>query len=86
MKQKKISILLRPEARKWIVEKTCHDRSYGARPLRRAIQKYIEDPLSEALIKNQFKPEVILEIYLEGDCLICLPAGEAIESGMKLSI
>jgi ATP-dependent Clp protease ATP-binding subunit ClpC len=84
--QKKITILLRPEARKWIVEKTCADRSYGARPLRRAIQKHIEDPLSEALIKNQFKPEVILEVFLEGDCLYCLPAGEAIESGMKLSI
>ena len=28
------------------------DRSYGARPLRRALQKYIEDPLSEALIQG----------------------------------
>ena len=53
--RKKITIRLRPEARKWIVDKTCADRSYGARPLRRAIQKYIEDPLSEALIKNQFR-------------------------------
>ncbi len=86
LKQKKITILLRPEARKWIVEKTCADRSYGARPLRRAIQKYIEDPLSEALIKNQFKPGVVLEIYLDGDCLCYLPAGEAVESGVKLSL
>jgi ATP-dependent Clp protease ATP-binding subunit ClpC len=86
LKQKKIAIQLQPEARKWIVDKTCADRSYGARPLRRAIQKYIEDPLSEALIKNQFKPDALLEIYLDGDSLYCQPAGEAFESGVKLSV
>ena len=31
------------------------DRSYGARPLRRAIQRYIEDPLSEELIRGQLR-------------------------------
>jgi len=86
LKQKKIRILLHAEARKWIVEKTCADRSYGARPLRRAIQKYIEDPLSEALIKNQFRPETLLEIYLDGDSLYYVPGGETVESGVKLSL
>jgi ATP-dependent Clp protease ATP-binding subunit ClpC len=85
LKQKKIRILLHPEARKWIVEKTCADRSYGARPLRRAIQKYIEDPLSEALIKNQFRPETLLEVYLDGDSLFCMQGGETVESAIKLS-
>jgi ATP-dependent Clp protease ATP-binding subunit ClpC len=69
MKQKKVFITLRPEVRKWIVEKTCRDRSYGARPLRRAIQKYIEDPLSEALIESRLKPDARVEIYLEGDTI-----------------
>ncbi len=36
----------------WLVRTTCTDRSYGARPLRRAIQRHIEDPLSEALIRG----------------------------------
>jgi ATP-dependent Clp protease ATP-binding subunit ClpC len=85
LSQKKISITLKPEARKWVVQKTCADRSYGARPLRRAIQRYIEDPLSEALIRNQFKPESLLEIYVEGDALYCLPAGETAAAGVKLS-
>jgi len=40
-------VRLTDEAKKWIVDKTCADRSYGARPLRRALQKYVEDPLSE---------------------------------------
>jgi ATP-dependent Clp protease ATP-binding subunit ClpC len=84
MKQKKLSVELRPEVRKWIVDKTCHDRSYGARPLRRAIQKYIEDPLSEAIIQNRIKPEATLAIYLDGDALYYVPAGEPAASGMKL--
>jgi len=84
MKQRKISIVLRPEVRTWIVQKTCHDRSYGARPLRRAIQRYIEDPLSEALIQNRFPPEAVLEIYVVEDSLYYLPAGADVESGMKL--
>ncbi len=85
LKQKKITIQLDPDACKWIVEKTCADRSYGARPLRRAIQRYIEDPLSEALIKNQFKPETLLKIYLHGNSLYCLPVGDTAEIGVKLS-
>ena len=86
LKQKKITISLRPEVRQWIVRKTCHDRSYGARPLRRAIQKYIEDPLSEALIQNRFEPESVLEIYLEGDQLCYRPAGGTPESGARLTV
>jgi ATP-dependent Clp protease ATP-binding subunit ClpC len=86
IKQKRLSIFLRPEVNKWIVDKTCHDRSYGARPLRRAIQKYIEDPLSEGIIQNRIKPDSILEIYLHNDTLFYVYSGEPIESGVKLAI
>jgi len=84
MARKKISISLHPDVRRWIVERTCHDRSYGARPLRRAIQKYIEDPLSEALIQNRFKAKAVLEIYLQNDSLYYVHSGEAVEAGVKL--
>jgi ATP-dependent Clp protease ATP-binding subunit ClpC len=86
MKQKKLSIVLRPEVKKWIVDKTCHDRSYGARPLRRAIQKYIEDPLSEGIIQNRVKPDSTLEIYLEDDALYYVHSGEPVEAGVKLAV
>jgi ATP-dependent Clp protease ATP-binding subunit ClpC len=86
MKQKKVSIVLQPEVRKWIVNKTCHDRSYGARPLRRAIQRFIEDPLSEAIIQNRLKPNALLEIYLRDDAVYYVPYGESLESGVKLGI
>ena len=50
--QKAITVTVTDEAKKWILSQTLVDRSYGARPLRRALQKYIEDPLSEALIQG----------------------------------
>ena len=47
--QKAITLSVTEDAKKWILEKTLVDRTYGARPLRRALQRYVEDPLSEAL-------------------------------------
>src|SRR5579872_7488182 len=61
---KQVKIRLTPEAAKYILEKTCADRSYGARPLRRALQKYIEDPLSESLIQGTLPRPAELEVYL----------------------
>ncbi len=61
---KQVKIRLAPDAAKYILEKTCADRSYGARPLRRALQKYIEDPLSEALIQGTLPRPSELEVYL----------------------
>jgi ATP-dependent Clp protease ATP-binding subunit ClpC len=61
---KQVKIRLTPEASKYLLEKTCADRSYGARPLRRALQKYIEDPLSEALIQGSLPRPSELEVYL----------------------
>lgn len=84
MKDKKLSIVLTPEATEWIVHKTCQDRSYGARPLRRAIQKYIEDPLSEALLRNKIPPGAIIEIFPTHDSLYYIHQGDSHSSGIKL--
>jgi ATP-dependent Clp protease ATP-binding subunit ClpC len=55
LKEKGIRLEIRDEAVDWILQKTLTDRSYGARPLRRAIQRHIEDPLSEAFIRGQIR-------------------------------
>jgi ATP-dependent Clp protease ATP-binding subunit ClpC len=69
------------EAKKWILEKTLVDRSYGARPLRRALQRYIEDPLSEALIQGTFTTRpAFIEVYLEGERLFYRQVGEGAEN------
>ena len=67
LQRRKLEVHLSDESRRWIVEKTCADRTYGARPLRRAMQKYVEDPLSEALIQGRFKDASLIEVYLEGN-------------------
>jgi len=64
-----VSLQMSPEARAWVVDKTCADRSYGARPLRRALQKHIEDPLSEQLITGQVQPPATLEVVVDNDRL-----------------
>jgi ATP-dependent Clp protease ATP-binding subunit ClpC len=64
-----LEVRLTDEAKRWIVEKTCADRSYGARPLRRALQKYVEDPLSEALIQGSLGGATLVEVFRDGDVL-----------------
>ena len=63
--QRGISLQMTPEASSWVLEKTCSDHSYGARPLRRALQKHIEDPLSEQLITGQVQPPATLEVFVD---------------------
>ena len=80
---RKLKIALTPEVVDWIIEVTCKDRSYGARPLRRAIQRYVEDPLSEELIRGHLRGGDI-EVYLDSGTLAYRPAGE-LETGRKLA-
>ncbi len=69
LKLRKLEIRLTREAQKWIVDQTCTDRNYGARPLRRALQKFIEDPISEALIQGRLSSSPVVEVSLENDAL-----------------
>jgi ATP-dependent Clp protease ATP-binding subunit ClpC len=82
---KQIKIRLTPDASKYILEKTCNDRSFGARPLRRALQKYIEDPLSEALIQGSLPRPADLEVYLGDAGIYCrsVKEGEAVTVGAE---
>jgi ATP-dependent Clp protease ATP-binding subunit ClpC len=85
LSQKNISITLSPEAGRWILEKTCSDRSYGARPLRRALQKYVEDPLSEALIQGEVQPAAVLEVIVENDTLYYRSVNDKLVAATPLS-
>jgi ATP-dependent Clp protease ATP-binding subunit ClpC len=80
---RKLKINLTTEVVDWIIEVTCKDRSYGARPLRRAIQRYVEDPLSEELIRGHLRGGEI-EVYLQAGQLAYRPAGE-LEAGRTLA-
>jgi len=67
----------------WVIDVTCKDRSYGARPLRRAIQRYIEDPLAEELIRGHLRGGD-LEIYLEDGTLHYRIPGQS-QAGRRLA-
>ena len=80
---RQLKIALMPEVIDWIIDVTCKDRSYGARPLRRAIQRYVEDPLSEELIKGHLRGGDI-EVYLENGSLAYRAPGE-VAAGRRLA-
>ncbi|MBQ8971178.1 MAG: ATP-dependent Clp protease ATP-binding subunit [Lachnospiraceae bacterium] len=52
--QLNITLSVRDAAKKYIIEKGT-DKKYGARPLRRAVQTLLEDPLSEAYLSGEIK-------------------------------
>jgi ATP-dependent Clp protease ATP-binding subunit ClpC len=62
LKEKGIVIGIRDDGVEWILGKTLRDRTYGARPLRRAIQRFIEDPLSEAFIRGSIRTQLPIEV------------------------
>ncbi|MEP7076248.1 MAG: ATP-dependent Clp protease ATP-binding subunit, partial [Acidobacteriota bacterium] len=69
VEKRDLTIALTDSARDWLIEKTCADRSYGARPLKRALQKYVEDELSEALIQGTVTDDTSIEVFADGDRL-----------------
>ncbi|HEV7905382.1 MAG TPA: hypothetical protein VGO96_16190, partial [Pyrinomonadaceae bacterium] len=81
-----LEVRLTEEAKHWIVKKTCADRTYGARPLRRALQKYVEDPLSEALIQGELGGATLVEVYEDGGVLLHRPLAGVEELGDELLI
>ena len=66
---KGITVELDPAAYQWVIDTTCADRSYGARPLRRAIQKHIEDALAEELIRGKVRAGDHVTVSAKNDAL-----------------
>jgi ATP-dependent Clp protease ATP-binding subunit ClpC len=66
------------EAAKNYIEEKGYDENFGARPLKRAIQKYVEDPLAEEIINSNLVEGDVLTIDVEGE-------GDAREIKVKIS-
>ena len=80
------SVVVTPEVKLWLLERAGLDPSTGARPLRRALQKYVEDPLSEALIQGQLAGASVIEVFQDDNVLGIrpLPTGELPEEADPL--
>ena len=61
--EKNIFITFDKKVKEYILEKG-YEPKYGARPLRRAIQKYIENELAECLLKNELIPNQKVKMVL----------------------
>jgi ATP-dependent Clp protease ATP-binding subunit ClpC len=69
LKEKGIVISIDDEAVRWLLARTIKNRSYGARPLRRAIQRHIEDALSEAFIRGQIRTGLPIAVSVQDGAL-----------------
>ncbi|HRU41218.1 MAG TPA: ATP-dependent Clp protease ATP-binding subunit, partial [Candidatus Diapherotrites archaeon] len=69
IKEMNINLEITDKARAFLAEKG-YDQAYGARPLRRAIQKMVEDQLSEEMLKGEIKPGSEVLVDVEDDKLI----------------
>ena len=67
IKASKLRILAGDDVLRWLLDKTSKERMYGARPLRRAIEKHVEDKISEELIKSGPKEEAVMEVFVDVD-------------------
>ncbi len=66
---KDLRLELTEEAREWLA-KEGYDPAYGARPLRRVIQRHIEDTLSEEVLHGKFQSGGVVLVKLAGDELV----------------
>jgi len=67
LKGKQMTIQLDEKAKDFLVEKG-HDTNYGARPMRRAVERFLEDPLAEEILKGQLVPNEPVQVTVgEGE-------------------
>ena len=83
IKTKNIHLTLDASAQEFLIEKG-YDPTYGARPMRRAVEKYLEDPMAEELLRGKIKPGDSVTVKRNGEKLdfvadesVAQPVGEA---------
>ena len=71
LKEHGLNVELTPAAREWLSQEG-YDPAFGARPLRRALQKYVESPLSVSLLSGQFATDdtVIVDLDVEKNQIV----------------
>jgi ATP-dependent Clp protease ATP-binding subunit ClpC len=68
IKAKDIHLILEESAKDFLIEKG-YDPQYGARPMRRAVERYLEDPLAEELLRGNIKTHENIHVKRDGEKL-----------------
>jgi ATP-dependent Clp protease ATP-binding subunit ClpC len=66
LKEKEIELELEQSAREFLI-KEGYDPNFGARPMRRAVERHLEDPLAESLLRGEFKGGSSVSVKHEED-------------------
>ncbi|WP_267554619.1 ATP-dependent chaperone ClpB [Rhizobium rhizogenes] len=72
LSERKIKLELDEDARNWLANKG-YDPVYGARPLKRVIQKYVQDPLAEQILSGQVPDGSLVKVTSGSDRLLFRP-------------
>ncbi len=68
LKDKKMEITVSPEALKFLIDKG-YDENFGARPLKRTIQRYLENVLAEEILSGKFQEGDKIRVELRGEII-----------------
>ncbi|MCK5218663.1 ATP-dependent Clp protease ATP-binding subunit, partial [bacterium] len=66
LEEKKVKLMLSPEAKELLIEKG-YSPQMGARPLKRTVQRLLEDPLAEKILRGELKPDNEIYAHRRGD-------------------
>jgi len=67
--ERRLALVVTPEAERWLAA-TGYDPDYGARPLRRVLQRNIEDPLALALLEGKYLDGATVTVDVDGDKIV----------------
>src|SRR5690606_28191364 len=70
--QRRLRVEVDAAARQWLLDRAGIDASTGARPLRRTIQRHVQDAISELLIRSSGEEIEVVEVTVEGGELALL--------------
>jgi ATP-dependent Clp protease ATP-binding subunit ClpB len=75
LKDRDISLELTPKAREWLANEG-YDPAYGARPLKRVIQREVQDGLAEEILSGKVSDGERVVVDADDDGILLLPGGK----------
>jgi len=78
IRRRNVQVVLDDKAREFLIEKG-FDPQYGARPMRRSVERYLEDPLAEEILRGTLVPSGAVQVTVEGDKLVFVQPKENAE-------
>ncbi len=82
LKNKNVSLIVSEQAKNFLLERG-YDPQFGARPMRRAVERFLEDPLAEELLKGKLHEGEPIIVEVQGEKLVFRQESAATESALS---